>query len=301
MSPPRCASAVPSHGPAADRDSGLRVWAKHDAGDTGLRGSGHTHLHQVIAGSRIVVLLACQGGAIVRDYLAGLSRLSRGARPAGEKYPAYPDIAYFEGNVAYGTVDVFSVLLMNLLDSEIDTLSAEVLHGLVRTAITRIMQIVQLFGDDHEAFWYYLRQVGCTSLEVVEKRRQQLCVPQTHVAHGAFRVYGRMYPYRSGNWESVMFAEFKSLKLMTRGEHGAPEYQTFADVGPIALHPYRTDPTHVDETLRERKEKNDYDAEQARRLRDASMTVEPPAAAQAALGEMRGLLRRMQTLRAANV
>ena len=237
--------------------SGLRVWANET---TLVRKDDHTMLHDVIRNSKIVIMLACAGDEILQDYLKYLSNLPSKLLKH-DRYPDYPDIVIFEDEVAIVTVDIFTILFMNLLDSQIDTLPANNLHKDVKTVILRIMQIVQLYGDDHDAFWSFLMQVGCITLEAQEKRNQQLRFPVRR-PRDCFRVYGRVYPYSLGTCPRVILTEFKRLKLITRGENGDLQYTTSANVDPIQLTDDSSGITYVDQTLKRRKEYNAHLARQ---------------------------------------
>ena len=124
--------------------SGLKVFAKNT---DRICQPDQTMLHDVIRRSKIVIMLAFYGNEVAEDYLKYLKYVN----DTGDAYPMYPDILLCNGALDNASVHIFTVLLINLLDSQVDTLPVRDLHGDVRTAILRIMQIVQLF-DKKTAF-----------------------------------------------------------------------------------------------------------------------------------------------------
>ena len=111
--------------------TGLKVFAK----DTERIRYDHTILHDVICRSKIVIMLACYGEQVVEDYVQYLQ--SPAVRNAtGDSYPMYPDILLCRGAVAVSSAHIFTVLFINLLDSQVDTLPILDLHRDVRTVIS---------------------------------------------------------------------------------------------------------------------------------------------------------------------
>ena len=234
--------------------SGLTVFAK----DTDrIKKSDHTMLHDVIRQSKIVIMLACYGNEVVEDYLKYLQ--SRDVlKNKGDAYPMYPDILHCPGTVDNASVHIFTVLFINLLDSQVATLPIRDLHGDVRTVILRIMQIVQLFGDDYNDFWDFLKQVGCIADEKNVKRNQQLQFASQRLPPDCFRIYGHTVPNHLVDSPQIVFTDFKQLTLMSRGENGIPQYTTPANVDPILLTNESTGVTYVDTALKRRKLQNEY-------------------------------------------
>ena len=231
--------------------SSLTVWAKY----TG-RVYEQTMLHQVIRRSKIVIMLACYGNEIIEDYLQYLSDTKHNTHDA---YPFYPDILMCHGRVDNVSVHIFTVLFINLLDSQVDTLPVRDLHGDVRTVILRIMQIVQLFGSDHNAFWDFLQEVECITDEKKVKNNQQLKFTSKRQPGDYYRIYGHTCPYKLLYPVQVqVLTDFKRLTLMTRGENGMPEYHTSDSVDPIVLTNESTGITHVDAALKRRKRVNEH-------------------------------------------
>jgi hypothetical protein len=81
-------------------------------------------------------------------------------------------------------------------------------------AITRIMQIVKLFGDDHVSFWLFLEHVGCVSDTAEEKNRQELEHPPAHGEAPSFRIYGRVCPTGYHTLPREILQDFKNIRLV---------------------------------------------------------------------------------------
>lgn len=214
--------------------TGLKVFAK----DTERIRHDHTMLHDVICRSKIVMMFACYGDEVVEDYLQYLKSVHNNT---GDSYPMYPDILLCPGEVASVSTHIFTVLFINLFDSQAATLPVQDLHRHVRTVILRIMQIVQLFDSDHDAFWDFLKQVGCIADEKQVKRNQQLQFASQRLPQDCYRIYGHTAPTELSYSPRIVFTDFKQLRLMTRGENGMPTYHTADSVDPIVLSNESTD------------------------------------------------------------
>jgi len=237
---------------AGSGHTGLKVFAKPT---NRILRSEHTFLHDVICHSEIVIILSCYGNEVVEDYLESLKSVRNDSADA---YPMYPDILMCQGAVDDLSVHIFTVLFINLLDSEVARLPIRDIHAPVTTVILRIMQIVQLFGDDYDDFWDYLKQVDCITQEKHVKRSQQLKFASERLPPDCFRIYGHMVPFHLGDSAKVVFTDFKQLTLMSRGENGRPTYTTSANVDPIQLTNESTGVTYVDTALKRRKQRNEY-------------------------------------------
>jgi hypothetical protein len=124
------------------------------------------------------------------------------------------------------------------------------------------MQIVQLFGSDHHAFWDFLKQVDCITEERHVKRGQQLQFASKRLQPDCFRIYGHTVPHDLLHCPQTVFADFKQLTLMSRGENGIPEYTTAANVDAILLTNESTGITYVDTALKRRKMQNEHREQQ---------------------------------------
>jgi hypothetical protein len=81
-------------------------------------------------------------------------------------------------------------------------------------AITRIMQIVKLFGDDHVSFWLFLEHVGCVTDTAEEKNSQELEHPPAHGEAPSFRIYGRVCPIGYHTLPREILQDFKNIRLV---------------------------------------------------------------------------------------
>ncbi len=235
--------------------SGLKVFAKNT---TRICEPGQTLLHDVICQSKIVIMLACYGNEVVEDYLHYLHSHNN----TNDTYPMYPDILLCNGAVATVSAHIFTVLFINLLDSEVPTLPVRDLHSPVTKVILRIMQIVQLFGDDYGDFWDFLKQVNCITEEKQAKRSQQLQFASGRLPPDCYRIYGHTVPHELFKSPHKVFTDFKQLKLVSRGENGMPVYTTSANVDPIQLTNESTGITYVDTALKRRKIQNTHREQQ---------------------------------------
>lgn len=261
--------------------SGLLVFAKSTRR---VCDPGSILLHDVIRGSKIVIMLACYGNEVVADYLQSLESVHN---DTGDKYPMYPDILMCPGEVSNVTVHIFGVLFINLLESQVVTLPVQDLYRDVRTVILRIMQIVKLFGSDHDGFWEFLKRVNCITEEKQMKREQQLPFPSSRMPQNCYRIYGHVAAIDLDESVQAVFTEFQNLTLMSRGENGMPEYTTAANVAPIELGSESTGVTYVDTALKRRKLQNEH-------LEGLQHVFHQPLHADPSLGllyEMRHLLR----------
>jgi hypothetical protein len=139
----------------------------------------------------------------------------------------FPDILVCNNPTLHSsTVEIFTVLLMNVMDSEVTNippLPYEVYHT-ARTAITRIFQIVRLFSqpDDPMGFWDFLQSVGCITNNIEAKDIEQLRYPTERLGDGIqcprYRIAGSSYAWPLEDHPTEIFSEFQALQLFYKDD-----------------------------------------------------------------------------------
>lgn len=200
---------------------------------------GTVTLHSVIGDCKLAILLVCQGAELLQTYIQAY-----GDQP-------HPDILICSGGPVIGfiAVEIYMVLLVNILDSQIDVRGSDnfidkqshipllpnVVYTNVRAAIEKIFQIVKLFKDDHTGFWRYLQHVGCVTDNADEKDRQELPYPRARLGpKSRFRVYGRTCTYDMAVNVLRIFQDFKNIQLIYHdaGKKGPTtmDYRSVSDI-----------------------------------------------------------------------
>ena len=165
-------------------------------------------LHEVIEHSKLAILLTCNGDQLLQDYVY-----------EDRKDLPHPDVLIYNGQALRSVVvEIYMVLLVNILDSELNLKSGRDMYVQVREAIKRIFQIVKVFGDDHASFWAFLQHVGCVTDNADEKDRQELPYPAWQGDEPFFRVYGRVYANLTGDFPEATLQQFKCIQLVTWNE-----------------------------------------------------------------------------------
>ena len=196
-------------------------------------------LHDVIGECKLAIMLACAGDDLRKQYVF-----------QARKKQAFPDILICNDvYLSSVTVEIYMVLLVNILDSLLDVKGFQFdirdyialpdgsVYEYVRQAIIRIFQIVQLFGDDSENFWSFLKHVGCIVDNVDEKNRQQLVYPRKRLGkESRFRVYGRAWAVATQKCAEEVLDDFKHMELIywnTDGTEPKPFYVDCDTVTPM--------------------------------------------------------------------
>ena len=176
-------------------------------------------LDSVIGDCKLAILLACKGDDLLQEYIIE------------HEYGPHPDLLMcpVTAGILESTVEIYMVLLINILDSEIDVrgsgyygdgfghipLLENVVYTKVRAAIQKIFQIVKLFRRDHTGFWSYLKHVGCVIDNADEKDRQEMSYPRERLGPGSrFRVYGRVCSHDTAEIERDTLEDFKNIQLI---------------------------------------------------------------------------------------
>jgi hypothetical protein len=191
------------------RENSLRdfVFGKQ-IGTHDQHGNRAVTLHEVIEHSKLAILLTCNGDQLLQDYVY-----------EDRKDLPHPDVLIYNGQALRSVVvEIYMVLLVNILDSELNLKSGRDMYVQVREAIKRIFQIVKVFGDDHASFWAFLQHVGCVTDNADEKDRQELPYPAWQGDEPFFRVYGRVYANLTGDFPEVALQHFKRIQLVTWNE-----------------------------------------------------------------------------------
>jgi len=162
-------------------------------------------LHSVIGLCKLAILLSCCGDELVTDYVLG--------DRAGKQFP---DLLICQApTVQTVSIEIYMVLLMNLLDSELHSKPNPThVYEEVVIQIKTIFQIVRLFRDDHYSFWLFLKQVGCITDNTDEKNRQELPYPRRIEDKSFFRVYGRACVYQTQPFQNNILKDFQNMRLI---------------------------------------------------------------------------------------
>jgi hypothetical protein len=209
------------------------VYAKKDK----RNGVDGVTLDSVIGDCKLAILLTCAGDDLLREYMEG------------SENRLHPDILMCpaKGGIGAETVEIYMVLLINILDSEIDVagsakydddhipLLANVVYTKVRSAIEKIFRIVKLFKCDHIGFWSYLQHVGCVTDNADAKDRQEMQYPGVRLGpKSRFRVYGQVCSYDSKDISYALFTDFKNIQLVYHVEGTDPQmtmdYRSVSDL-----------------------------------------------------------------------
>ena len=127
-------------------------------------------LHDIVdTTDELVMLMSCDAGDIVEDYLKAGNRLGR------------REFFYFSGHgipVLCGyCIEILIKWLINLVDGPPCPDFWEQVRMRFRKALFRVMAIVKLFGDDSVAFWEYLTTVGLVAMtDDIKKQQRSLFV-----------------------------------------------------------------------------------------------------------------------------
>ncbi len=127
----------------------------------------------------------------------------------------HPDVLMYNGQLLpMVIVEIYMVLLVNIVDSQMNLKNVRDVYGRVRAAIKWICRIVKVFGDDHASFWSFLQHVGCVTDNADEKYRQELPYPVWLGDKPRFRVYGRVCAYVTGDFPQEALQHFKRIQLV---------------------------------------------------------------------------------------
>ena len=176
-------------------------------------------LYDIIKDCNLAIVLACCGDQFITDYNEYYLRC--------QKNLPFPDILVCNNPKLHSsTVEIFTVLLLNIMDSEVqhDPPSSQVVYHTARTAITRIFQIVRLFSqpDDPTGFWDFLQSVGCITNNIEAKDIEQLRYPVERLGDGTnhprYRIAGSSYAWLLEDHPTQIFSEFKALQLFYKDD-----------------------------------------------------------------------------------
>lgn len=121
-------------------------------------------LSEVVCGSRLVLLLCCIGGPIMREY----------RKEMGEK--ERPDFVYFamDENVHDISINIFLALLIDALER------AKVRGGdwdeFIRRCVCQVLAAVKRCGDSEENLWKYLEVMRCVEMRGAKMFRIKGCI-----------------------------------------------------------------------------------------------------------------------------
>lgn len=245
------------------------VWARDPGGDYDPKDK--VTLHELVQNCRLAVVLGCHGDALIEDYLQARGRKD-----------LFPDMLICNGDVWGASMQIFMILLIHILDSEMNVAGPpadDAVYLAFRNAITKIFQIVKVFALDHLGFWTFLETIGCVTENYAEKYKQQMTYPSERLgATPRFRIYGSVFTYEFGNCEYVVAQDLQKLELVTFSGEAEPLRQNYKSVPSIRI----SDDTNIDRYLR-------------RWIRERT----PVPAASLAAGthtQLRGLLEKLQRL-----
>jgi hypothetical protein len=167
-------------------------------------------LHSIINGCRLAIILCCHGSDVLEHYLEHVREM----QPLDSyHYITFPNILISCGEtINTNSTEIYMVLLTNIVESIFCDDNDLPQH--MYDAITRIMQIVKLFGDDHVSFWLFLEHVGCVTDTAEEKNRQELEHPPAHGEAPSFRIYGRVCPIGYHTLPREILQDFKNIRLV---------------------------------------------------------------------------------------
>ncbi len=193
------------------------VYAKGIADERSYKGQA-VKLHSVIRNSKLAIMLNCAGDQLLQDYVS-----------TARKGDTHPDLLIYNGRtISMYTVEIYMVLLVNILDSQMNfsgvqddynetptPRAAGVVYNRVRAAIIMIFEIVKTFQNDHIGFWSFLQHVGCVTDNADEKDRQELPYPSVRLGdEPRFRVYGRVCAYKTRYMPDEALLNFKCIQLV---------------------------------------------------------------------------------------
>jgi hypothetical protein len=178
-------------------------------------------LYDIIKGCNLAVVLSCCGDEIIDQYTQDYKQKQK------QKRLHFPDILVCNRPKLHSsTVEIFTVLLLNIMDSEITSIQPcqGVVYDTARKAITRIFQIVKLFSqpDDPVGFWDFLQSVGCITNNIEAKDIEQLRYPSERLGNGIqkprYRIAGSSYAWPLENHPTEIFSEFQALQLFYKDD-----------------------------------------------------------------------------------
>ncbi len=213
------------------------VWAKDPGG--AYDDEDKVTLHEVVQNCRLAIVLGCDGDELMRDYLS-----ARGQKGL------FPDMLICNGPVWGASMQIFMILLIHILDSEINfegPPAHDAVYLAFRKGIRRIFQIVQLFKSDHLGFWTFLETIGCVTKNDVEKHKQQLAYPSNRLGKDPhFRIYGTAFTYDRGYSGSWLLEDFQKLELVTYNGEAYPYREDYKRIPEIRI----SNDTNIDRYLR---------------------------------------------------
>lgn len=171
-------------------------------------------LYDIIKDCKLAIVLACCSDKFIVDYKTYYSYFQNDL--------PFPDILVCNSPKLHSsTVEIFTVLLLNIMDSEITNIPPRqhVVYHTARTAITRIFEIIRLFSqpDDPAGFWDFLQSVGCITNNIEAKDIEQLRYPSERLGDGTsyprYRIAGSSYAWLLEDHPTEIFSEFQALQL----------------------------------------------------------------------------------------
>jgi hypothetical protein len=171
-----------------DEKNMLTLWAKHNDIDRTKEyqreDCAEVSMSEVMGKTKIVVLMCCDTGEIVRAYFE-------------EKPAMSQQFFYFSSDTDYHKLGIYAYnceIVMTMLLDGVDCVPGVALVKDWTRSMTRILQIVKLFETDQEAFWDYLVVAGIIlPLDVCKRRHQLLHDPN---AKHWFRIGGHRLEHR---------------------------------------------------------------------------------------------------------
>ncbi len=197
-----------SHNKKIEQTDSQLVWANAHGRKTAPA------LYDIIKGCNLAIVMSCCGDEIIHQYKNDYLQIQNSLH--------FPDILVCNRPKLHSsTVEIFTVLLLNIMDSEISSIPPRqhVVYDTARTAITRIFQIVRLFSqpDDPAGFWDFLQSVGCITNNIEAKDIEQLRYPSQCLGDGVnyprYRIAGSSYAWPLENHPIEIFSEFQALQL----------------------------------------------------------------------------------------
>jgi len=232
-----------------DEKNMLTLWARHKDKELpnvyAKEGYAKVFMSDVLGSTKMVVLMSCHTGDIVRAYFE-------------EKPAMSQQFFYFSSDVgdpqfainAYTTEIVMSMLL-----NVVDAVPGVALVKDWTHSMTRTMQIVKLFGTDCEAFWDYLVVAGVIIPLHVSKRQHQMLYDRNNRTW--FRIAAHRLDYRFYNHtkHDILF-ECRTLTLATW--HASSQSLTYLTVDSPELDDIEfCDDSNVDTFLKQYATKKD--------------------------------------------
>jgi hypothetical protein len=202
-----------SHNKTIEETDSQLVWANAHGRRTAPA------LYDIIKGCNLAIVLSCCGDEIIHQYTQDYQQKQNSLH--------FPDILVCNRPKLHSsTVEIFTVLLLNIMDSEITSIPPRqhVVYHTARTAITRIFQIVRLFSqpNDPAGFWDFLQSVGCITNNIEAKDIEQLRYPSQRlgdgIKHPRYRIAGSSYAWPLEKHPTEIFSEFQALQLFYKDD-----------------------------------------------------------------------------------